>query len=129
MTKQLYKIDGSNFSTLEGFAVEFTKQLNLRISWKGNLDAFNDILRGELGTPEEGFILVWKNSSLSRENLGYLETVRQLERKLERCHPSNRELIKAQLEQAKRGKGATVFDWLVEIIEDEAHQDIELRLE
>ena len=40
-----YEIDGEHFSTLEAF-------------YEGrNLDAFNDILRGGFGTPDEGFVL------------------------------------------------------------------------
>jgi Barstar (barnase inhibitor) len=49
--------------------------------WGHNLDAFNDILRGGFGTLEGGFILRWKNSTVSRERLGYPETVRQLDRR------------------------------------------------
>src|SRR5437667_7339532 len=36
--------------------------------WQGNLDAFNDLLRGGFGTPEGGLILVWLNSEASRIN-------------------------------------------------------------
>src|SRR5262245_39633780 len=49
-------------------------------AWGRNLDAFNDILRGGFGTPEGGFVLQWINSALSRERLGYPETVRRLTR-------------------------------------------------
>ena len=40
-------------------------------TWGHNLDAFNDILRGGFGTPEEGFTLRWKNHSISKARLGY----------------------------------------------------------
>lgn len=116
--KASYSIDGSRFSTLEEFAEHFSEQVLRDHRWRGNLDAFNDILRGGFGTPEEGFTLVWHNSLLSRERLGYKETVRQLEARLATCHPSSREAVSARLEQARQGKGPTVFDWLVEIIED-----------
>ena len=59
----------------------------------------------------------WKNSTLSRVRLGYDETVRQLTRRLTRCHPSNRQSVGKDLERAQQGAGPTVFDWLVEIIE------------
>ena len=94
--------------------------------WGRNLDAFRDILCGGWGTPDEGFILVWKNSNLSREILGYPETVRQLERRLQICHPTAREITRSKIELAKQNKGATVFDWLVEIIRGE--ESVELRL-
>ena len=129
MSKQIYEIDGNTFSTLEEFWDEISRILIPDVYWGRNLDAFNDILRGGFGTPEEGFILVWKNSSVSRERLGYAETIRQLEKRLQKCHPTNREYVKLQLEQAKQHKFATVVEWLIEIIEDEEHSDIELRLE
>lgn len=129
MSKHIYEIDGNNFSTLEEFAVEFTNKLNLSSQWNGNLDAFNDILHGGFGTPEEGFTLLWKNSAKSKEKLGYAETVRQLEKRLLTCHPNNRIYTKQLIEQAKQNKSSTVFDWLIEIINDESHKDIEIRLQ
>src|SRR3954453_12585762 len=107
--KQKLRIDGNEFSTLE----EFYDQVSLRVipeaDWGRNLDAFNDILRGGFGTPEGGFVLRWRNSDVSRERLGYAETVRQLERRLQKCHPSNRPSIARELERARSGEGATVF--------------------
>lgn len=129
MSKKIFEINGNNFSTLEEFAKEFSEKLNLDVEWNGNLDALNDILRGGFGTSYEGFILVWKNSSLSKERLGYNETLRQLEKRLERCHSANRNNVRSEIELAKAKKSATVFDWLVEIIRNEEHNDIELRLE
>ena len=98
------------------------------------MDAFNDILRGGFGTPDEGFVLRWKNSELSRRRLNYQETVRQLELRLHRCHPSNRVSVAADLGRAKNGAGPTVFDWIVEIIHDhcpggaESEDGVELEL-
>jgi len=112
-----YEIDGSRFSTLEEFFEEISEVLIPGVFWGHNLDAFNDILRGGFGTPVEGFRLVWKNSHLSRERLGYPETVRQLNLRLARCHPLNRDSVAEELKSALKNEGATVFDWLVEIIE------------
>src|SRR5688572_15252087 len=47
---QVLDIDGALFSDFEGFAGEFTRLLDDH-TWRGNLDAFNDILRGGFGTP------------------------------------------------------------------------------
>lgn len=129
-----YEIDGTRFSTLEEFYDEVSRVLIPGVLWGRNLDAFNDILRGGFGTPEEGFLLVWKHSDMSRKNLSYQETVRQLQLRLARCHPSNREFVARDLESAKGNEGLTVFDWLVEIIRahgpggDEAEDSIELDL-
>jgi RNAse (barnase) inhibitor barstar len=127
MAKKIYQIDGQLFSTLEEFYEHFSKAALQDYDWGKNLNAFNDVLRGGFGTPDEGFILLWKNVNISRERLGYDETIRQLRHHLQICHSSNRELVANDLEKAIHHDGPTVFDWLVEIIRD--HEDIELRLE
>jgi RNAse (barnase) inhibitor barstar len=113
--KKIYEINGQHFSTLEEFYDEISRVLIPGAYWGRNLDAFNDILRGGFGTPEEGFILRWKNSDISRQRLGYAETERQLTLRLKHCHPSNKQLVTSDLEQAKKERGATVFDWLIEM--------------
>jgi len=112
----IYEIDGNDFSTLEGFYEQVSRVLIPGAAWGHNLDAFNDILRGGFGTPEEGFTIRWKNHATSRARLGYPETIRQLERRLTRCHPSNRLSVTEQIESARAARGATVYDWLIEII-------------
>lgn len=117
MSKLVREIEGENFSNLDEFFDEITRVLiNPGKFWGRNLDAFNDILRGGFGTPKGGFIFVWKNSDLSRDRLGYVETIRWKEKVLTRCHPSNRRKIMAEIEDAKSGRGQTIFDILVEII-------------
>src|SRR5262245_50447796 len=112
-----FEIDGGRFSTLDGFYDEFTRAVIPGIEWGHNLDALNDVLRGGMGTPEGGFDLIWRNSAKSRLDLGHAETVRQLERRLSRCHPSNRAGIESKIEVARQNQGDTVFDWLVEVLE------------
>ncbi|MGH9681738.1 MAG: barstar family protein [Candidatus Acidiferrales bacterium] len=111
-----YEIDGQRFSTLEGFFDEVTRVLIPAQKWGRNLDAFNDILRGGFGTPSGGFTLHWKNHGLSIKRLGYAETVRQLELRLQHCHLESRNSVLRDLELAQRSQGPTVFDWLVSII-------------
>jgi RNAse (barnase) inhibitor barstar len=106
--KATYVIDGARFATLEEFFEEVSRVLIPGAAWGRNLDAFNDILRGGFGTPEGGFVIRWLNSDVSRQWLGYGETVRQLERRPFRDYP--------ELARARRGEGATAFDWVVEII-------------
>lgn len=112
------EIDGARFNSLEELFDEVSRVLIPGATWGRNLDAFNDILRGGFGTPEDGFRLVWKNHARSRESLGYPETVRQLEQRLQTCHPSNRSSVAEQLARAGRGDGPTVYDWLVDILRD-----------
>lgn len=110
-------IDGTAFSTLEEFFEEVSRVLIPGVYWGRNLDAFNDILRGGFGTPDDGFTLRWRDHEESRRRLGYPETVRQLEIRLNRCHPSSRERVRADLAEAIAGTGPTVFDWVIEIIQ------------
>ncbi|NGY62552.1 barnase inhibitor [Lentzea sp. NEAU-D13] len=108
-------IDGARIADFEGFAREFSRLL-CHYTWRGNLDAFNDILRGGFGTPENGWILRWLNSESSRSALGHGATTLWLERILLTCHPSNRAGIEARMSMARRGEGPTLFDEIVDII-------------
>jgi RNAse (barnase) inhibitor barstar len=119
--------DGRGSSTLEEFADDFTRHLNLQTNWRGNLDALNDILYGGFDTPDEGFVLLWKNSALSKQRLGYPETIKWLNERTRKCHPSNVAHFRQRLALANKNEGETLFDIVVEIISD--HPDIELRLE
>ncbi len=110
------EIDGRRFSTLDGFYDEFTRSVIPSVDWGRNLDALVDVLRGGMGAPESGFILVWRNSGKSRTDLGHAETVRQLESRLAGCHPANRASVGRELERARQNQGETVFDWLVAIL-------------
>ncbi len=116
--KHIYTIDGRDFATLEEFFDVVERSLIPGAWWGRNLDAFNDILRGGFGTPEEGFVLRWENSDTSRRRLGYPETIRQLELRLVRCHSENRARVAGDLAAARAHDGPAVFDWLVEIVED-----------
>ena len=133
MGKRVYEIDGKAFDNLEGFCVEFSRNL-LDAPWGGNLDALNDILRGGFGTPDGGFVLRWLHSDRSRSVLGYPETVRWLEERVHHCHPSNVDYFRDRLESARRGEGPTLFDKLIEIIRahgpggEEADDGVELEL-
>ncbi len=110
-------IDGAHFSDFDGFTREFSRLL-VNYTWRGNLDAFNDLLRGGFGTPERGWVLRWLNSELSRSALGYDATIQRLERILLTCHPSQRLNIEGRIRRARRGQGPTLFDEVVEIIRE-----------
>jgi RNAse (barnase) inhibitor barstar len=123
---KVFVIDGKDFSTLEGFYSVIGNTLITGQPWGENLDAFNDILYWPVQGSER-YTIVWKNSTLSRERLAYAETVRQLERRVRRCHPTNVPFAAQELEAAKRGEGPTVFDRLVDIIKSN-NEYVELRL-
>ena len=117
MTRE-YLIDGSKITSLDAFYDEISRVLIPGAKWGRNLDAFNDILRGGFGTPADGFTLKWRRAELSKEKLSYVETCGYLEVKLQRCHPSNRQSVRAELTSARAGEGPTLFDWIIEIIRD-----------
>jgi RNAse (barnase) inhibitor barstar len=129
MGKPIYIIDGGNFSTYGEFFREITKVLvpDAIEGWIRNLDVLNDYLYRGDDKPEGGFILIWKNSALSKTRLGYSETIRWLESHLKICHPANIPIIQERIALAKQNKGITFFDEIVDVIR--VHEDIELRLE
>jgi len=110
-------VDGSRFDDLDGFAREFSRLLS-GYTWRGNLDALNDVLRGGFGTPDGGWVLRWVGSETSRAALGYPETARRLERLLPGVDPSNRAAFTARLDAARRGEGPTLFDEIVAIVRE-----------
>ncbi len=67
--KPTFRIDGAHFSDLDGLYDEIERQLLQGEHWGRNLDALNDILRGQFGPLPREFRLEWTNSQLSRERL------------------------------------------------------------
>ncbi len=129
-----YEIDGERFSTQEEFYDELDRAMQLS-AWGHNLDAFNDILRGGLGTPEEGFAIRWKNHSTSKLRLGYPELFANSGCDWSDAILSNHADVSRYLRDAEQEKDQTVFDWLVEIIRRhgcggaEQHDGVELVLD
>jgi RNAse (barnase) inhibitor barstar len=113
-------IDGRAFDDFDGFVAHFSSSvLQGEWAWNGNLDAFNDILRGGFGTPEERpWTLRWLHAARSREALGHAAEARWLAERIERCHPTNVAAFRARREEALADRGPTLFDQLVEIIRD-----------
>ncbi len=127
MAKRIYTIDGAHFTNLAEFYNEFGLSVIPGVDWGKNLDAFDDVLSGGFGTPPEGFTLIWKNAALSRERLGYAETLKYLEHQLSACDSSQRNSVFAEIEKLKKGEGQMLCDMLIEIVKE--HADITLTLE
>lgn len=125
----VYSLSGAEITSLEEFWRVMGEAVNGPGGYFGrNLDALSDCLCGGFGTPEDDdFIVEWSDHQVSRLNLGYPETVRQLELRLARCHPTNRPTVRAKLNAARAGRGPTVFDWLVEIFQTQVPGVLELR--
>ena len=113
-------LDGSRITSLDTFYDEVSRVLVPGADWGRNLDALDDILSGGFGTPEWPYVIRWCCSDRSAQHLGYPETVRYLERKLNRCHPSNHGRVAVELERAMQSEGPTIFDRLIEVIKSHA---------
>lgn len=117
----VYVIDGARLSDTDGFYTALGEAVNGAGGYFGRgLDSLNDCLRGGFGTPcDRPARFIWADSAKSRAALGYAETVRQLERRLARCHPGNAPRVREELAAARRGEGPTVFDWIVQVFADQ----------
>lgn len=115
-------INGRHFSDLEGFYEEISRVFMKDEDWKvGTLDGFDDILYGFHGE------ITWKNAQKSREDLGADATKEFYENKIRQGRPFNISLIQQKLDDLAAGKGQTLFEILVEIIQ--SHQKITLILD
>jgi hypothetical protein len=115
------EIDGSRFDSLDGFYGEINRVIPGSAEFGGvsNLHLFNEVLIGGYGTPEDGFILVWKNHELSRQRLGYAEMLSTIPIVLEPFGPDDQpEHFQKRRLAAMNQEGPTLFDTLVEIIRD-----------
>ncbi|WP_139418905.1 ribonuclease inhibitor [Chryseobacterium mulctrae] len=120
--KKMTVINGGHFSDLEGFYEEISQLFMKDEDWKvGTLDGFDDILYG-VETD-----IVWKDSQKSKEDLGFDLTKEFYENKIKQGKPFNVQLIQQKLDELIAGKGQTLFEILIEIIE--SHQKIELILD
>ncbi|UKB81371.1 ribonuclease inhibitor [Chryseobacterium sp. MEBOG07] len=129
-TRKMIVINGGHFSSLGGFYEEISNVLMKDTDWKvGTLDGFDDILYGGFGVIDgkEEIEIVWKESQKSKEDLGFDTTREFYENKIRQGKPFNIELIQQKLDELTEGKGQTLFDILIEIIE--SHTNITLRLE
>lgn len=124
--KPEYILDGRRTTTLEMFYSEIAQVLLNGQPWGESLDDLDEILSGRYGLLPLKFRLVWCNVDVTRSGLGYAETVHQLTQRLRDCPPN--QLIKTAwaLRSALREQGATVYDWIVQLIGK--HPNVELVL-
>jgi len=128
-TRKMIVIHGGHFSSLGGFYEEVSKVLMKDTDWNvGTLDGFDDILYGGFGVFEnhEEIEILWKESEKSKQELGFSATREFYENKIKQGKPFNIKLIQEKLDDLISGKGPTLFDILVEIIE--SHTNINLTL-
>ncbi|MDQ5886293.1 MAG: hypothetical protein QG628_690 [Patescibacteria group bacterium] len=126
MIKRSYKLDGVCFVGYEQFLHKISELLfnGAKIS---NLDAFNDMLSGGYGTPDDGFVLIWEKFLESKIALGYSETILWLEAGRPTVHVTAQADWDARIASAKRNQGQTLWMIFVDIIT--RHKDIELQIQ
>ena len=114
-------INGSHFSDLSGFYEEVSDVFMKDADWKvGTLDGFDDILYGFEGK------IIWKDAEKSKKELGVEATKKFYENKINQGKPFNINLAQQKLDDLIDGKGQTLFEILIEILE--SHQNITLIL-
>ncbi len=120
--KKMTVINGGHFSDLEGFYNKISELFMKDEDWKvGTLDGFDDILYGVDSD------ITWKDSQKSKEDLGFDLTKEFYENKIRQGKPFNVKSIQQKLDDLTDGKGQTLFEILIEIIE--SHQNIKLILD
>ncbi|MEJ6397069.1 hypothetical protein [Yoonia sp. 208BN28-4] len=111
-----FDIDGATFETLDGFFDVASQTLAPGKPVRRDLNGFDRILRGGLGPAGSEATLVWANSEKSRWDLGYAETLRVLQARLDQVPAPQRAFVLADIANAEAGQGATVYDWVVDVI-------------
>ena len=124
-------LEGKNIKNLKSFYDEVEKKLTSGLGWKigRNLDAFNDILKGDFGIHGYGkeLLIVWNDSDFSREKLGHKETIKYLNDIMKKCHPSNLPDLRKRLKLVEKGQGETLFDTILDIISTHPYIKLELK--
>ena len=115
-----YIIDGKEFNNMDEFYKCVDKTFSDGEEPCTNLDAFVDFLRGGFGKHKynEPIKITWINNNKSKKDLGYEETIKILKKRLARCHPSNKESIQKKIELADKQEGQTIYDEIIECIND-----------
>src|SRR5437870_5057042 len=102
-TPKVYEIPGEKIKAPDDFYRVIGEVINGPGGYFGrNLDAFKDCLSGDFGTPKDGrFTLRWLRSSESRAALGYPETIKWLEERLDLPQNRNNPVLQERLSQAR----------------------------
>jgi RNAse (barnase) inhibitor barstar len=129
MEKAHYVVDGKTFETLEGFFDEMSRQLAVSAESAKTLEEFEMMLQRAFNDASKGMVLVWKNHHLSKEFLGFEETLRFLEKKLKACHHSEVLVVRKELTQTKKGNGVLLFHAIITLLARYNEKGLELRLE
>ena len=119
-------LDAERFNDLDGFYITIYSLMNLYDDWQPahNLDALNDMLYSGFGKGEVQ--LTWQHANKSRKDLGLSATKVFYKNKIEQGPPFNVEWARQKVAALEEGIGQTLFDIIVEIIQE--HKNIDLVL-
>jgi len=131
MPRKTLTINGDEIHGIPSFYAEINRVFMGSEDWKlgPSLDALNDLLYGAYGTiqDDEPVLLVWKNSSKSRDALGLEATTAFYQEKLKHPQIFDSTRIRKQLDALNQGAGPTYFEIVLEVFS--GHSNIELRLQ
>lgn len=88
-----------------------------------SLDAFNDLLYGQIGKFKhyDHLEIYWQDIDVSKQHLGLKTTLAYYRSKIYPSSPFNQELFERKIEDLKNGVGETYFDILMDIISSHKH--------
>lgn len=121
-------LEGKNIHDIPSFYKEINRVFMQNEDWKlgESLDALNDLLFGGFGILNglSNIQLIWNNSQISSEALGYNTTKVSYLKKIEPGSPFNRTFFEQKLTELDAGNGRTYFQIILDIISD--HPNIQL---
>ena len=125
---KIIEINGANINDISSFYDEINRVFMQNENWQlgESLDAFNDLLYGGFGELKgfEKVRLIWKDFEKNRKDLGFDETKKYYQKKLEQPEIFNSVYVQKKLSELDNDYGPTYFDILIEIIQ--SHSQIEL---
>ncbi|MDB6454037.1 barstar family protein [Falsirhodobacter sp. 20TX0035] len=111
-------LEGSRIHDIPGFYDEINRVFMAGEEWRlgQSLDALDDLLHGGYGAlaGQTDATLLWRDSRISCQSLGYEATRKWLLTKLSPPYDSRR--IQAQLDALERGEGPTYYRIVCDII-------------
>ena len=105
-----------NFDDVDSFYDECERGFNMNCRWGRNLDALADILRGGFFHEDDNFVLIWKNSNISKQRLDHKCRVKQLKEMMKKADPGYYQDITKRIIAAENEEGPTTFDNFVSIM-------------
>ncbi|MBF0313256.1 MAG: barstar family protein [Oligoflexia bacterium] len=111
-----YILNGKKIKNLNEFFQEFSKMINSESSYFGkDMDSFDDCFFGGYGITIP-CVIIWKNSAVSKKNLGYEALVKWCQEQLDKSNyldENGLNYLMQQRENAKNNFGVTLFDEIV----------------